>query len=634
MRALSHPRSRRRRAPTPSATGARRNGATLDEVARAAGVSRATVSRVVNGSPKVSPDVRRAVEAAPWTPRLRPEPGRAQPGHPAQRLDRRGHHRAGQPAVQRPVLPAPPARHQRGPCRRATCSSSCSCPGRRREAAPAERYLPPATSTASSSSASTATIPCPRSWPRPASRSSSAADRRAGVEASYVDVDNRGGARIGRPASHRPRPPAHRHDHRPAATWSPASTGSTGYRDALGRVRTGPRSDASMADRRLHPGRRRGGDGAAARAPPGHRRCLRRVRPRWPPAPWRPPPPAGACPEDVAVVGFDDSPVAATNRAAPHQCPTADRGDGPRAGPPARRDPRESRIRATVASCSPRSWSDGRSSAGAHAPIEPEPTAPGSAPGPLRTRNLEDHHDRQEENVNRRRDRDRGDPRDGSHARGQRLRPGCSTAPSAGPRSAAARPGRRHAGAEPDVAVHHAGADPGDPGPNGGTVVRWFIGLGAGTQPAQIDPEQSLRRRRTTSRRSDVYLPLEIVDNTPGRRHPQDRDRRRRRARTSSGRSASRASTCSRDQLLDLSPLIAVDGLHPDRRRPSRWSTSSTRSARTVPPSACPFAVYPSFIFYNKDLFDEADLPYAADQGRRPVRGQAVGSGRAARRSR
>ena len=55
------------------ATGGRRNGngrdgngrnATLDAVAVEAGVSRATVSRVVNGSPKVSPDVRKAVERA------------------------------------------------------------------------------------------------------------------------------------------------------------------------------------------------------------------------------------------------------------------------------------------------------------------------------------------------------------------------------------------------------------------------------------------------------------------------------------------------------------------------------------------------------------------------------------------
>ncbi|MBI3752319.1 MAG: LacI family DNA-binding transcriptional regulator [Chloroflexi bacterium] len=39
-------------------------GATLDAVAHEAGVSRATVSRVVNGSPKVSPEVRRQVERA------------------------------------------------------------------------------------------------------------------------------------------------------------------------------------------------------------------------------------------------------------------------------------------------------------------------------------------------------------------------------------------------------------------------------------------------------------------------------------------------------------------------------------------------------------------------------------------
>jgi DNA-binding LacI/PurR family transcriptional regulator len=42
----------------------RRTNATLEEVAHLAGVSRATVSRVVNGSPKVSPDVRVDVQAA------------------------------------------------------------------------------------------------------------------------------------------------------------------------------------------------------------------------------------------------------------------------------------------------------------------------------------------------------------------------------------------------------------------------------------------------------------------------------------------------------------------------------------------------------------------------------------------
>jgi DNA-binding LacI/PurR family transcriptional regulator len=42
----------------------RRTGTTLEEVAHLAGVSRATVSRVVNGSPRVSPDVRIDVQAA------------------------------------------------------------------------------------------------------------------------------------------------------------------------------------------------------------------------------------------------------------------------------------------------------------------------------------------------------------------------------------------------------------------------------------------------------------------------------------------------------------------------------------------------------------------------------------------
>jgi DNA-binding LacI/PurR family transcriptional regulator len=42
----------------------RRTNTTLEEVAHLAGVSRATVSRVVNGSPRVSPDVRIDVQAA------------------------------------------------------------------------------------------------------------------------------------------------------------------------------------------------------------------------------------------------------------------------------------------------------------------------------------------------------------------------------------------------------------------------------------------------------------------------------------------------------------------------------------------------------------------------------------------
>ncbi|MCA0143748.1 LacI family DNA-binding transcriptional regulator [Blastococcus sp. LR1] len=55
-----------------TSTGTRNGSPTLDEVAQLAGVSRATVSRVVNDSPRVSPEARLAVQAAVETLRYVP----------------------------------------------------------------------------------------------------------------------------------------------------------------------------------------------------------------------------------------------------------------------------------------------------------------------------------------------------------------------------------------------------------------------------------------------------------------------------------------------------------------------------------------------------------------------------------
>ena len=51
------------------------------------------------------------------------------------------------------------------------------------------------------------------------------------------------------------------------------------------------------------------------------------------------------------------------------------------------------------------------------------------------------------------------------------------------------------------------------PGPNGGKVVRWFIGLGAGTQPQHLKPEADWVKAYNDSQK-DVYIILEIVDNS------------------------------------------------------------------------------------------------------------------------
>ena len=91
--------------------------------------------------------------------RLRPQPRRAKPGHPAERIDRRRHHRTDRPAVQRPVLPTPAARGQRvavgprhparPPDARVPCRFPAHCrlprrrPRRRRPAGEPSRRRPP-----------------------------------------------------------------------------------------------------------------------------------------------------------------------------------------------------------------------------------------------------------------------------------------------------------------------------------------------------------------------------------------------------------------------------------------------------------------------------------------------------------
>src|SRR4029078_3491936 len=68
------------------------------------------------------------------------------------------------------------------------------------------------------------------------------------------------------------------------------------------------------------------------------------------------------------------------------------------------------------------------------------------------------------------------------------------------------------------------------------------------------------------------------------------------------------------DQLLDMAPLIASTGYEPTGVYSALidFFNSLGQDGATV---GLPFAVYPSFIFYNKDLFDEADLPTPPTKG-------------------
>ena len=144
------------------------------------------------------------------------------------------------------------------------------------------------------------------------------------------------------------------------------------------------------------------------------------------------------------------------------------------------------------------------------------------------------------------------------------------------------------------------------PGPNGGVVVRWFIGLGAGTQPAQIGPEQAFVTAYNASQK-DVYLQYEIVDNTQAANILKT-EIAAGNAPDIIGPVGVEGLNLFADQLLDLKPLIASTGYVSTGVDQSLidFFNSLGQNGATV---GLPFAVYPSFIFYNKDLFDEAGLP-------------------------
>ena len=144
------------------------------------------------------------------------------------------------------------------------------------------------------------------------------------------------------------------------------------------------------------------------------------------------------------------------------------------------------------------------------------------------------------------------------------------------------------------------------PGPNGGTVVRWFIGLGAGTQPAQIGPEQAFITAYNASQK-DVYIQYEIVDNTQASNILKT-EIAAGNAPDIIGPVGVEGLNLFQDQLLDLKPLIDSTGYKATGVDQSLvdFFNSLGQNGATV---GLPFAVYPSFIFYNKDLFDEAGLP-------------------------
>lgn len=139
----------------------------------------------------------------------------------------------------------------------------------------------------------------------------------------------------------------------------------------------------------------------------------------------------------------------------------------------------------------------------------------------------------------------------------------------------------------------------------GRTVVRWFVGLGAGGQPEQIAAQEAAVERFNESQDA-IYLALEIVQNETA----YDALATQIAAGNAPdivGPVGVKGLGSFAGQWLDLSDLIAANNVDLAQYDPALVQFYNFAGEGQI---GLPFGVFPSFIYYNKELFDEAGLPY------------------------
>jgi multiple sugar transport system substrate-binding protein len=138
---------------------------------------------------------------------------------------------------------------------------------------------------------------------------------------------------------------------------------------------------------------------------------------------------------------------------------------------------------------------------------------------------------------------------------------------------------------------------------DGKVLIRWFVGLGTGAQPDQIADEQAVVAAFNESQ-DKITLSLEIYQNTTAydilstqiaAGNPPD----------IIGPVGFRGFYSYGDQLLDLQPFIEKTNYDLSDIDPAILEAYKEGFGGQV---GIPFAIYPSFIYYNKDLFKEAGL--------------------------
>lgn len=136
-------------------------------------------------------------------------------------------------------------------------------------------------------------------------------------------------------------------------------------------------------------------------------------------------------------------------------------------------------------------------------------------------------------------------------------------------------------------------------------IITWFVGLGAGTQPEQIPLQEAVVREFNTSQDS-IYLALEVIDNSAAFNLLAERIAVGE-VPDIIGPVGLRGRNGFAGQLLDLSELIAANDIDLSVYPPELVELYNVPGQGQI---GLPYAIYPSFLYFNKQLFDAAELPY------------------------
>lgn len=141
--------------------------------------------------------------------------------------------------------------------------------------------------------------------------------------------------------------------------------------------------------------------------------------------------------------------------------------------------------------------------------------------------------------------------------------------------------------------------------PAGPVEIRWFVGLGTGQQPEQLAAQEAVVQAFNDSH-TDIHLTIEVVNNDVAS-DTLSTEIAAGNAPDIVGPVGVEGSNLYTGQFLDLQPLIDSSGYDL-----SAYDAAAVDFYREpgFGLTGLPFGVYPSFVYYNTTLFDEAGLAY------------------------